>query len=207
MLFRETKIYPITDVRLSGLSHSEQVVKLSNGGASLIQLREKHLTPGSFFKQAEEASHIAHQRNVRIVLNDRVDIALALRVDGVHLGQDDFPPDAARRLLGDKAIIGVSTHNLEQARRASRLPVNYLAIGPIFSTSSKSNPESVVGLEGLRNVRDAIGDFPLVAIGGITHQNALEVLKSGADAIAVISALLANPAEITERTQQLLAEL
>ena len=207
MLFRETRIYPLTDVRLSGLSHAEQVVRLSNGGANLIQLREKNLTPGEFFKQAEEASRIARQLKVRIVVNDRVDIALALRVDGVHLGQEDFPPDAARRLLGDRAIIGVSTHNLEQARLASRQPVNYLAIGPIFATSSKSNSEAVVGLDGLRKVRDAIGDFPLVAIGGISQENALEVLESGADAIAVISALLANPNDITERTKRLLAKV
>ncbi|MCM3872968.1 MAG: thiamine phosphate synthase [Pyrinomonadaceae bacterium] len=205
MLFRETRIYPLTDVRLTGLSHSEQVVRLSNGGANLIQLREKNLTPGEFFKQVEQALRMADERNVRIVVNDRVDIALALRADGVHLGQKDLPADAARRLLGDSAIIGVSTHNLEQARQASRLPVTYLAIGPIFSTSSKSDSEPVVGLEGLRRVRDAIGDFPLVAIGGISHENARQVLESGADAVAVISALLANPNEITERTNRLLA--
>ncbi|MGH9905605.1 MAG: thiamine phosphate synthase, partial [Pyrinomonadaceae bacterium] len=122
------------------------------------------------------------------------------------LGQQDFPPEAARRLLGARAIIGVSTHNVEQARRASRLPVNYLAIGPIFTTSSKSNSKPVVGLEGLRSVRDAIGDFPLVAIGGISHENAVDVLESGADAVAVISALLADPNEITERTRRLFAE-
>ena len=207
MLLRETRIYPLTDVRLSGLSHAEQVIRLSNGGATLIQLREKNLTPRQFFKQAEEASNIARQRGVRIVINDRIDIALALEADGVHLGQDDFPPEAARRLLGDRAIIGVSTHNVEQARRAARLPVNYLAVGPIFTTSSKSNSELVLGLDGLRSVRDAVGDFPLVAIGGISHENALEVLESGADAIAVISALLANSNEVTERTKRLLAEL
>jgi thiamine-phosphate pyrophosphorylase len=206
MPLRETRIYPLTDVRLSGLSHAEQVIRLSNGGANLIQLREKNLTPREFFKQAEEASHIARQRGVRIVINDRVDIALALEADGVHLGQEDFPPEAARRLLGDRAIIGVSTHSVEQARQAARLPVNYLSIGPIFATSSKSNSEPVLGLDGLRNVRDAIGDFPLVAIGGISHKNALEVLKSGADAIAVISALLTNPNEVTERTISLLAQ-
>lgn len=207
MLFRETRIYPLTDTRLSGLSHAEQVIRLSNGGADLIQLREKDLTPREFFKQAQEASDIARRRGVRIVINDRVDMALAIEVDGVHLGQEDFPPEAARRLLGDRAIIGVSTHNVEQARRASRLPVNYLAIGPVFTTSSKSNSEPVVGLDGLRNVRDAIGDFPLVAIGGISHENAQDVLESGADAVAVISALLANPNEVTERTRRLFAEL
>jgi thiamine-phosphate pyrophosphorylase len=207
MLLRETRIYPLTDVRLSGLSHAEQVLRLSDGGANLIQLREKNLTPREFFKQAEEASHIARQRNVRIVINDRVDIALALEADGVHLGQEDFPPEAARRLLGDRAIIGVSTHNVEQARQAARLPINYLAIGPIFATSSKSNSEPALGLDGLRSVRDAIGDFPLVAIGGISHENALEVLESGADAIAVISALLANRNAVTELTKRLLAEI
>jgi len=207
MLLRETKIYPLTDVRLSGLSHAEQLIRLSHGGANLIQLREKNLTPREFFKQAEEALHLARQRGVRIVINDRVDIALALEADGVHLGQEDLPPEAARRLLGDRAIIGVSTHTVEQARQAARLPVNYLAIGPIFATSSKSDSEPVLGLDGLRNVRNAIGDFPLVAIGGISHENALEVLKSGADAIAVISALLANPSEVAERTKRLLALL
>ncbi len=207
MLFRETRIYPLTDARLSGLSHAEQVIRLSNGGANLIQLREKDLTPREFFKQAQEASHIARRRGVRIVINDRVDMALAIEADGVHLGQEDFPPEAARRLLGDKAIIGVSTHNVEQARRACRLPVNYLAIGPIFTTSSKSNSEPVVGLDGLRNVRDAIGNFPLVAIGGISHENAHDVLESGADAVAVINALLANSNEVTERTKRLFAEL
>lgn len=206
MLLLETRIYPLTDVRLCGLSHAEQVVRLSNGGATLIQLREKNLTTREFFRQAKEALHIARQRGVRIVINDRVDIALALQADGVHLGLEDFPPEAARRLLGDRAIIGVSTHSVDQALRAVRLPVNYLAIGPIFATSTKSNPEPVVGLDGLRNVRDAIGDFPLVAIGGITRDNAREVIKSGADAIALINALLANPDNITERTKRLLAE-
>jgi thiamine-phosphate pyrophosphorylase len=173
----------------------------------LIQLREKNLPSRHFFQQAERASRVAHQRNVRIIVNDRVDIALAIRAAGVHLGQEDLPSEEARRLLGDEAIIGVSTHNVEQAQRASRLPVNYLAIGPIFPTTSKSNPELVVGLEGLRMVRDAIGDFPLVAIGGITLEHAREVLQAGANAVAVMSALVSNPDEITRRTAAFLAEL
>jgi thiamine-phosphate pyrophosphorylase len=207
MLFRETRIYPLTDARLSGLSHAEQVLRLSSGGANFIQLRDKNLTPGEFLKQAEEASRIAAQLSVRIVINDRIDIALALKVAGVHIGQDDLPADAARRLLGDNAIIGVSTHNLEQARRASRLPVNYLAIGPIFPSSTKSDSEPAVGLDGLREVRNAVGDFPLVAIGGINGENALDVLKAGADAVAIISALLLKPDEIADRTKKMIAEL
>jgi thiamine-phosphate pyrophosphorylase len=207
MLLRESRIYPLTDVRLSGLTHAEQVVRLGNGGANLIQLREKSLTPREFYKQAEEALHFARQRGIRIIINDRVDIALALKADGVHLGQEDFPPEGARRLLGERAIIGVSTHDVEQARRAARLPINYLAIGPIFSTFTKNNATPPLGLAGLRDVRDAIGDFPLVAIGGITHQNAKEVLESGADSVAIISALLANPADITELTKRLLSQI
>lgn len=205
MFPREARIYPLTDVRVSGLSHAEQVLRLSEGGASVIQLREKHLPPREFYKQAQETLAVARQRKVRIVINDRVDIALALGADGVHLGQHDLPPEAARGLLGDKAIIGFSTHNVEQALRAARLPIDYLAIGPIFATSSKDNADPVVGLEGLRNVRKAIGSLPLVAIGGISHENAAPVLQAGADAVALISALLTVPQEIIVRTKHLLA--
>ena len=203
----EARIYPLTDVRVSGLPHAEQVIRLSAGGASVIQLREKFLPPREFYKQAQETLAVARQRGVRIVINDRVDIALVLEADGVHLGQHDLSPEAARGLLGDKAIIGFSTHNLEQALRAARLPIDYLAIGPIFATSSKNNVDPVVGLEGLRNVRKAIGSLQLVAIGGISHENAASVLEAGADAVALISALLTAPQEITVRTKHLLAAL
>ena len=167
-MFPAVEIYPITDVRLTGLSHAEQVTRLIQGGATLIQLREKNLSPREFFRQAQAALEVARAHDVRIIINDRVDIALALHADGVHLGQDDMPPYAAREILGDEAMIGFSTHNPAQAIGASTLPIDYLAIGPVFPTSSKSNPDPVVGLEGLREVRDAVGDLPLVAIGGIT---------------------------------------
>jgi thiamine-phosphate pyrophosphorylase len=200
------KLYPITDVRLSGLSHAEQVERLSVGGASFIQLREKHLSPREFYKEAEKALIVARARGVRLLINDRVDIALALGADGVHLGQDDLGPEAARRILGKCAIIGFSTHNIEQASRAARLPVDYIAIGPIFSTSSKENPDPVVGTEGLRRVREACGDVPLVAIGGISLENSPELLAVGADSVATISALFSGgPAAISSRTREFLA--
>ncbi|HEY0080943.1 MAG TPA: thiamine phosphate synthase [Pyrinomonadaceae bacterium] len=200
------KLYPITDVRLTGLSHAEQLLRLSEGGATLVQLREKHLSPREFYAQAEEAVRVARERGVRVVVNDRADIALALQADGVHLGQDDLDPSAARRLLGERAVIGFSTHNLEQARAARRLPVDYIALGPLFQTVSKENPEPTVGLETLRRVRAEIGDLPLVAIGGIDRQNARAVLEAGADSLALISALLAGePSEIARRTQEFLA--
>ena len=201
------KLYPITDTRLIGLSHAEQVRRLSAGGAKFIQLREKHLAPREFYSEAEEAWRVARSLGVRLIINDRVDIALALTASGVHLGQDDLPPAAAREVLGDQAIIGFSTHSVEQASVAARLPIDYLAIGPIFPTLSKENPDPVVGLEGLRRVREMTGEIPLVAIGGIRLENIEDVLKAGADSVAVINLLLAQPAEIESRTRGILASL
>lgn len=178
---------------------------MSAGGATLIQLREKHLGAREFYSEAEEALRVARELGVRVIINDRVDIALALSADGVHLGQDDLPPEAARELLGERAIIGFSTHSLEQAKKAAHLPIDYLAIGPIFETSSKENPDAVVGLDELSRVRAAIGEIPLVAIGGIRLENVRETLKAGADTVAVISLLLSQPAEIESRTKSILA--
>lgn len=203
------KLYPITDRRLSGLSHAEQVARLIEGGAAFIQLREKHLSPREFYSEAGEALKVARERGAKLIINDRADIALALGADGVHLGQDDVPPEAARALLGERAVIGFSTHGVEQAIAAARLPVDYIAIGPVFETTSKENPDAVVGLEGLRRVREAVGSVKLVAIGGVTRENAPSVLAAGADSVAVISALLSlqNPPEITRLTRDFLARL
>ena len=198
------KLYPITDTRLSGLSHAEQIRRLSAGGATFIQLREKQHAPREFYREAEEALRVARSCGVHLIINDRVDIALALTASGVHLGQDDLPPAAARELLGEHTIIGFSTHNVEQATVAARLPVDYIAIGPIFETASKENPDPVVGLDGLRSVRQIVGEIPLVAIGGISRRNIKEVLEAGADAVAVISLLLADSLKIEERTREIL---
>lgn len=204
-MFPAVKVYPITDVQLTGLSHAEQVTRLIQGGATLIQLREKSLSPREFFHQAQAALEIARAHNVRIIINDRVDIALALHADGVHLGQDDMPPHAARKLLGDQALIGFSTHNPDQAIRASTFPIDYLAIGPVFPTSSKTRPDPVVGLAGVREVREAVGQLPLVAIGGITAQNIKSVLKEGANCVAVIGAVLTDPLKIAGNTAHLVS--
>jgi thiamine-phosphate pyrophosphorylase len=195
------RVYPLTDVGISGLTHAQQVGSLIDGGASLIQLREKNSPPATFLQEARLALAIARERNCRIVINDRVDLALALNADGVHLGQDDMPPHAARKLLGPKAIIGFSSHNVQQAHQALELPINYLAIGPIFRTTSKHYTAEVLGLEGLRAVRGVVGTMPLVAIGGITQDNVRLVIDAGADSVAVISALLSSPTEISLRTR------
>ncbi len=197
------RIYPLTDVPLSGLSHAEQVELLSLGGATLIQLREKHRPAREFYEQAKAAA----RQGVQLIINDRVDIAMATGAHGVHLGQDDMPPAPARKLLGPGAVIGYSTHNIEQAIAAMKLPIDYLAIGPIFATTTKSDTAPVLGLEGLRAVRREIGAFPLVAIGGISRENARQVIEAGADSVAVISALLSNSTSITEAMQSLLQDL
>lgn len=205
--FRLPRIYPLTDVQLSGSSHADQVRLLSLGGASLIQLREKHQPAFQFYEQAKAAVSEARKTGVQIIINDRVDIALACGAHGVHLGQDDMPPDAARRLFGPEAIIGYSTHSIEQAQKALTQPIDYIAIGPIFVTTTKSDASPTLGLEGLREVRKVIGEFPLVAIGGISLANAAAVIDAGADSVALISALLSARGRITEVTQALARSL
>jgi thiamine-phosphate pyrophosphorylase len=201
---RLPKIYPITHTAVSGLSHLEQVERLVCGGAKLIQLREKKASPRDFYAAAAAAIAFARLRDVKIIINDRVDIAAALDADGVHLGQDDLPPEHARELLGPNAIIGFSSHSLDQAIAASRLPVDYIAIGPIFETTTKPNADPIVGVEGLQAVKAAIGDLPLVAIGGIAGDNINSVLEGAADSAAVISALLTDPEKVAEKLKQML---
>ena len=202
--FRLPRVYPITDTRISGLSHAEQVALFADGGATVVQLRDKHAPALQFYEQAKAALAVARERGVQLIINDRVDIALAVRADGVHLGQDDLPPAAARDLLGDDVVIGFSTHNVKQAIEASTWPVDYLAIGPIFQTATKENPDPMVGLEGLRTVREAIGERPLVAIGGITPANARAVIDAGADSVAIIRGLLSSPDGISEALRKTL---
>jgi thiamine-phosphate pyrophosphorylase len=207
MPLRLPTVYPLTDVRLTGLTHAEQVLRLSAGGASIVQLREKVMPAIEFYTEAKAALRAARDRGIQLIVNDRVDIAIAIGADGVHLGQDDLTPTAVRSLMGLKAIIGVSTHNVSQALQAARLPIDYVAIGPIFPTGTKSDTAPPLGLTGLSEVRGVLGRLPLVAIGGITAANAAQVISAGADCVALISALLADPQSITERTARLIRVL
>jgi thiamine-phosphate pyrophosphorylase len=197
-------VYPITDVRLSGLSHAEQVRQLVEAGATLIQLREKHNPPKTFYPDAKAAIEFAHQNNAKIIVNDRVDIALALDADGVHLGQDDLPPAEARKLLGPDRVIGFSTHSIEQAKAALRRPIDYIAVGPVFGTNTKEKPDPTVGLDVVRQIRELIGgDLPLVAIGGIDHTTIASVIASGATSAAVIGSLFADGRSIGDNYRRL----
>ncbi len=202
-------LYPILDVDTAERCGCDLVAVASGWaqlGLGLQQLRAKHLSSAAFLNLAEElrVTVKAVDSGHRLLINDRIDIALAAGADGVHLGQDDLPPSAARPLLPATAVLGYSTHAVAQVEEAMPMGLSYLAIGPIFPTSSKENPDAVIGLEGLRRVR-SIYSGPLVAIGGITLDNCREVWRAGADSVAVISALLAAPDPVEEARNFLLA--
>ena len=198
------RIYPITDAAISSLTHTEQVGHLIAGDATLIQLREKTNSARSFFEDATSALRLARTAGAKIIINDRVDIALALGAHGVHLGQTDMPVNAARRLLGAEAIIGYSTHNLDQVREALKLPINYLAFGPIFPTRSKQDADPVAGLDSLRAAKALAGDLPVVAIGGISQTNLTDVFLAGADSAAIISEIVSTPQNIAVNLRKML---
>jgi thiamine-phosphate pyrophosphorylase len=165
-------------------------------GITLLQYRNKS---GSARRMLEEARELKARlgSSVKFIMNDRADLCLAAGFDGLHVGQDDLSPDAARRIIGPDRCLGVSTHNPEQLAEADKTSAEYLAIGPVFATSSKANPDPVVGLEGVRRARE-LTRKPLVAIGGITRANARSVIEAGADAVAVISDLLRDPGKSAE---------
>lgn len=192
------RVYPITDRKLSGLSHAEQVRRLAAAGATLIQLREKHLPAGEFYEEAVKAVAAAREAGVILLINDRVDIAKMTGADGIHLGRDDLPPAAARELLVPDAIIGFSTHSRAEAIAAASEPVDYIAFGPIFLTDTKPDTETVVGLGQLAEIRNALPNIPFVAIGGINAGNIAAVLEAGADTAAVISSAVADGENIAK---------
>jgi len=195
------KIYAITDTGISGISHEEQVARLIAGGIKLIQLRSKNATSREFYESAKAAVSFAREQGARVIINDRVDIAAAVGADGVHLGQDDLAPTLARKVLGSRVMIGYSTHSLEQARAALLFPIDYIALGPVFRTKTKVNPDPVVGIETIRAVRREIGEMSLVAIGGIDINNLNSVFGAGADSVAIVGAMLSDADKIRERAK------
>jgi thiamine-phosphate pyrophosphorylase len=188
--FRLPRFYPILDT--AALSERECPVisaakALLEAGVKILQYRHKANWTQAHFDDAKQIVSLCHERGVLFVLNDRADFAHLLGA-ALHVGQDDLPPVAARRVVSDE-VIGYSTHDEVQLTRADAEPVEYVSLGPIFVTNSKSKPDRVVGIEGLRRLR-RLTKKPLAAIGGITPENAKEVLEAGADSVAVISGLL-----------------
>jgi len=187
----DLSLYLVTDRRLArGRGLKEVVQAAVRGGVRIIQLREKDLSTRSFLNQALELKALLDPMSVPLIINDRVDVALACGAAGVHLGQDDMPADLARRLLGPAAILGVSVSTPQEARLASQAGADYLAASPVFATPTKTDTPQATGLEGLAAIRAATS-LPLVAIGGLSATNAAEVIAAGADGIAVVSALMA----------------
>jgi thiamine-phosphate pyrophosphorylase len=195
--------------------------ELVSGGARLIQYRDKEAAAGVALSRAREVARVARSvdspltlhregsasigpARVLLILNDRPDLALGAAFDGVHVGQDDLSPIAARRIVGADRIVGVSTHTPDQVVAADATDCDYIAIGPVFATTSKRNPDPVIGLEAIRTAR-ALTRKPLVAIGAITRSNAAEVFAAGADSIAVISDLLSDPRRAVEELLRIAA--
>jgi thiamine-phosphate pyrophosphorylase len=187
--FELPRFYPILDTGLLA-EYSSDALKcaqgLIDGGARILQFRHKSDWTQEHFNMSKRIAELCEEAGVLFVLNDRADFARMLGA-ALHVGQDDLSPVAARRVIGDE-VIGFSTHNRGQLIRANDEPAEYLSLGPIFETSSKNNPDPVVGIEGLRRLRP-LTPKPLVAIGGITQLNACEILETGANSVAVISAL------------------
>jgi len=196
-------LYPILDAGCfpdaAGLIVAAEA--LAAAGCTLIQYRNKSGNARMMLEQARELRKLARAGapapHMRLVMNDRADLCLAADFDGVHVGQDDLSPAAVRQIIGPGRWLGVSTHNPDQLYEADLTSADYLAIGPVFATSSKANPDPVVGLDGVRRAR-ALTHKPLVAIGGITRANAASVIEAGADSVAVISDLLREPRKSAE---------
>ncbi len=171
-------------------------LELVAGGITLLQYRNKTENARQMLEQARELRRRLPS-SVKLIMNDRADLCLASGFDGVHVGQDDLSPEGARKVIGKTLWLGVSTHNPEQLVAADKTSADYLAVGPVFPTPSKANPDPVVGLEGVRRARALTGK-PLVAIGGITRENCRSVIEAGADAVAVISNLIREPRKSAE---------
>jgi thiamine-phosphate pyrophosphorylase len=202
------RLYPILDVGCFADSNAilAAAEELANAGCTLLQYRNKSGNARQMLEDARELKArlaAASRTNVKLIMNDRADLCLAAAFDGLHLGQDDLSPNSARRIIGPTRLLGVSTHNPEQLTAADKTTADYVAIGPIFATSSKANPDPVVGLEGLSRARE-LTRKPLVAIGGITRANARSVLDAGADSVAVISDLLRDPRKSAEEFLRIL---
>lgn len=195
-------LYIVTDEELSiGLSHTQIAELCCLGGADIIQLRDKHVDDFTFMRYAKEVKRVCERHGVTFIVNDRMSIAMECEADGVHLGQSDMDIAEARWMAPDGFIIGCSVSNVEEARRAERDGADYVALSPVFDTTSKPDADRGYGLGMLSKIRKSV-DIPVYAIGGINRDNARDVVDSGADAICVISAVVSQ-ADIVAASREL----
>ena len=196
-------LYAILDPQQTqGRAAADALRQLLTGGAAIVQLRVKTMAPRDFLELARFARAETRVHGCKLIINDRVDVALACDADGVHLGQDDLPLAAGRKLAGQK-IVGISTHDIEQAQEAERNAADYIGFGPMFSTTTKNTGYAARGVEMLGKIRAAV-KLPIVAIGGINEQNVTQVWQAGADSAAIISDILSAD-DVVAKTQRILA--
>jgi thiamine-phosphate pyrophosphorylase len=186
------RLYVILDAVLLTVPETNCAQKLADAGVRMLQYRNKAAFSRELFESSRRLSSQLVPQGVSFLVNDRADVASVVDATGVHVGQEDLSAEAARQVIGTGKWVGVSTHNLEQFERAAATSADYIAVGPVFGTSTKTNPDPVVGIDFIRRVR-ALTNKPIVAIGGITLDRAAEVIRSGADSVAVASDILRAP--------------
>jgi thiamine-phosphate pyrophosphorylase len=200
------RVYPILDTESldsRSIALETAAAAFLEGGAGILQIRHKQHWSRDLFASARTVARLCREAGAALIVNDRADFALLVDA-GLHVGQDDLPPRDARRLMGPDAVIGFSSHNVVQLCAAGGEPVDYVALGPVFATASKLNPDPVTGVGEIRRCRSLV-EKPLVAIGGITLENAVDAWRAGADSVAVIAGLLPSPAtahSLRERMEQ-----
>ena len=196
----------VADMEAAGKRDLVAIIQESvEAGATMIQLRGKNCTTQEFLDLAVRISGFLNPKGIPLIVNDRADIALACEADGLHLGQQDIPLVFARKILGQNRLIGISVNTIEEAQTAEKEGADYVGVGPVYFTSSKDKLPTILGLEGLRSVRENV-HIPILAIGGLTAENARAVISAGADGIAVISAIMGED-DISEATKSLLSVL
>lgn len=200
-------LYLVTDRGLARGRSTFEIVKAAvDGGATVVQLREKDCPTLEFIEQALAIKDLLQARRIPLIINDRLDVAQAVRADGVHLGQTDMPLDMAKGILGDSMLIGISAESIEDAIAAEKGGADYLGVSPIYATPTKTDTAPPLGLAGLRQIRKAVR-LPLVGIGGLNRENSADVIRSGADGVAVVSAIVAaDDPEAAARTLRKIIE-
>jgi thiamine-phosphate pyrophosphorylase len=198
-------LYLVTDRGLCGQrSLADVILQAVKGGVSCVQLREKGLSTRAFVEEAKRIKSLLSSFGVPLIINDRLDVTLAVEADGIHIGQEDMPCEVVRKFLGPNAIVGLSVETWSDVERAESLDVSYLGVSPVFETPTKTDIKGSWGLDGLARIR-AYSHHPVVAIGGINVSNAAAVIETGVDAIAVVSAICAapNPFEVAKQLSEI----